>query len=93
MIRKKTVLIVEDHPLVRSSLLQLVKQADSEADAHQAGNLLKAQELATAGLVVDIVLLDPGLPDGWPVRVLAGLAALAELDQGALLVRADVVIR
>ena len=35
--------------------------------------------------------LDAGLPDGWPVRVLAGLAALAELDQGALVVRADVV--
>lgn len=35
--------------------------------------------------------LDPELPDGWPVRVLAGLAALAELDQGTLLVRADTV--
>ena len=75
MIRKKTVLIVEDHPLVRSSLLQLVKQADSEADAHQAGNLLKAKELATAGLVVDIVLLDPGLPD------LHGTAAIRAVRQ------------
>ena len=34
---------------------------------------------------------DPELPDGWPVRVLAGLQALAELDNGSLLVRADVV--
>ena len=35
--------------------------------------------------------LDPDLPDGWPVRVLAGLEALAELDEGSLLVRADLV--
>ena len=36
-------------------------------------------------------LLDPDLPDGWPLRVLAGLEALAELDSGSLTVRADTV--
>jgi OOP family OmpA-OmpF porin len=35
--------------------------------------------------------LDATLPDGWPIRVLAGLAALAEVDHGSLLVRADTV--
>jgi OmpA-OmpF porin, OOP family len=35
--------------------------------------------------------LDTALPDGWPVRVLAGLEALAELEEGSLLVRADLV--
>jgi OOP family OmpA-OmpF porin len=34
---------------------------------------------------------DAELPDGWPVRVLAGLEALAEVEEGALLVRADTV--
>lgn len=34
---------------------------------------------------------DAALPDGWPVRVFAGLQALAEVEQGALLVRADTV--
>ncbi len=34
---------------------------------------------------------DTELPDGWPVRVLAGLQALAELEHGRLLVRADTV--
>ncbi|MDZ4136670.1 MAG: hypothetical protein U1D06_13930, partial [Paracoccaceae bacterium] len=34
---------------------------------------------------------DPDLPDGWPVRVLAGLESLAELTSGTLLVRADTV--
>ncbi|MDQ2067426.1 OmpA family protein [Xinfangfangia sp. CPCC 101601] len=35
--------------------------------------------------------LDNDLPDGWPVRVLAGLEALALLHDGSLLVRADTV--
>lgn len=35
--------------------------------------------------------MDPELPDGWPVRVLAGLQALGELDNGSVLVRADTV--
>lgn len=35
--------------------------------------------------------MDPDLPTGWPVRVLAGLQALGELDNGSLLVRADTV--
>lgn len=34
---------------------------------------------------------DPDLPDGWAVRVLAGLEALAELHHGNLVVRADTV--
>jgi OmpA-OmpF porin, OOP family len=35
--------------------------------------------------------LDDTLPDGWPIRVFAGLKALAEVDKGSLLVRADLV--
>lgn len=35
--------------------------------------------------------LDEDLPNGWPNRVLTGLAALAELHDGALSVRADTV--
>lgn len=34
---------------------------------------------------------DPELPPGWAVRVLAGLSALNELDEGTVVVRADVV--
>lgn len=33
--------------------------------------------------------LDPGLPGGWPLRVLSGLEALAELTHGSLLVQAS----
>ena len=35
--------------------------------------------------------LDPELPDGWPMRVLAGLQAMAELESGSLIVRKDTV--
>ena len=35
--------------------------------------------------------LDPDLPDGWPMRVLAGLEAMSELASGTLVVRADTV--
>ncbi|MGL4321539.1 MAG: OmpA family protein [Paracoccaceae bacterium] len=43
------------------------------------------------GDVYTATRLDGGLPDGWPARVLAGLSALAELESGSLLVRADTV--
>ncbi len=35
--------------------------------------------------------MDGALPEGWPVRVLAGIEALAELESGNLTVRADTV--
>lgn len=44
-----------------------------------------------AGSVYNATRLDPELPDGWPIRVLAGLEALAELEEGSLLVRQDTV--
>lgn len=44
-----------------------------------------------AGKVYMATRLDPELPDGWPIRVMAGLESLAELHHGSLLVRADLV--
>ncbi|WP_102226058.1 OmpA family protein [Acidimangrovimonas sediminis] len=41
--------------------------------------------------VYNATRIDKELPDGWPVRVLAGLRALSFLDHGALLVRNDTV--
>lgn len=43
------------------------------------------------GAVYTATRLDAGLPEGWPTRVLAGVAALAELENGTLLVRSDTV--
>ena len=39
--------------------------------------------------VVNSTVLDPQLPDGWPVKVLAGVEALAALKEGALEVTSD----
>jgi OOP family OmpA-OmpF porin len=38
--------------------------------------------------VVDGTVLDPSLPEGWPVRVLAGIEALSALEEGRLEVTA-----
>jgi OOP family OmpA-OmpF porin len=54
-------------------------------------------EVQMRGRLTDQVLrhtatrLDPELPDGWAVRVLAGIDSLAILHAGNLIVRADVV--
>lgn len=48
-----------------------------------------AQAQFGVGRVKTLTRLDAELPDGWPVRVLAGLEALGELAEGQLLVRAD----
>lgn len=44
-----------------------------------------------ADAVYTATRLDPDLPDGWPVRVLAGLRAMSELVEGSIVVRADIV--
>ena len=44
-----------------------------------------------ADKVYQATVLDPALPEGWPLRVLAGLEALGELEGGTLAVRADMV--
>jgi OmpA-OmpF porin, OOP family len=41
--------------------------------------------------VYQATVLDANLPDGWPLRVLAGLQALAELEGGSMTARADIV--
>ena len=50
-----------------------------------------AQARFGVGNVYQATRLDGDLPDGWPVRVLAGLEALGELAEGKLVVRADTV--
>ncbi len=43
------------------------------------------------GSVYNATRVDGNLPEGWPLRVLAGIEALAQLHDGRLLVRADTV--
>ncbi len=50
-----------------------------------------ATSLFGTGKVYLAPRLDAETPDGWPVRILAGLEALAQLKEGKLVVRADAV--
>lgn len=50
-----------------------------------------AQAHFGADAVFTATRLDPELPDGWPVKVLAGLEALSQLHDGSLNVREDMV--
>ena len=50
-----------------------------------------AQARFGVGKVYSATRIDDDLPDGWPVRVLAGLESLGELAEGRLVVRADTV--
>ena len=60
-------------------------------EAQQAAVDAFARSSFGASRVYVATRLDPDLPDGWPIRVLAGLEALAVLHDGSLLVRADTV--
>lgn len=60
-------------------------------EAQQAAVTAFAQAAFGAGSVYVATRLDGELPDGWPVRVLAALQSLSELDEGSVLVRADQV--
>ncbi|MDH3262742.1 MAG: OmpA family protein [Paracoccaceae bacterium] len=50
-----------------------------------------AARFGGAGRVYNAARIDPELPEGWPVRVLAALEALDELASGSVLVRPDLV--
>jgi OmpA-OmpF porin, OOP family len=60
-------------------------------EAQQAAIDAFARASFGANAVYVATRLDNDLPDGWPIRVLAGLEALAQLHEGSLLVRADLV--
>jgi len=59
---KKTILIVDDHPLVREGLISILKSAAGYEVVGQAGNARNAIRMVK-NLKPDLVLLDLGLPD------------------------------
>jgi DNA-binding NarL/FixJ family response regulator len=59
---KKTILIVDDHPLVREGLKSILKPASGYEVVGQAGNAHDAIGMVK-NLKPDLVLLDLGLPD------------------------------
>ncbi len=66
------ILVVDDHPLVREGLHQVLKGLDEQVEVLEAPNCSRAFELATQQPDLDLVLLDYQLPD------MNGLQALAQ---------------
>ncbi len=62
MAPKKTILIVDDHPLVREGLISILKSAAGYEVVGQAGNARDANRMVK-NLKPDLVLLDLALPD------------------------------
>ena len=62
MARKETILIVDDHPLVRDGLKSIIKSNDALEVIGEAENAQSARKMIKA-LKPDLVLLDLGLPD------------------------------
>ena len=62
MASKKTILIVDDHPLVREGLNSILKPATQYEVVGQAGNARDGIQMVK-DLKPDLVLLDLGLPD------------------------------
>jgi len=75
--------------LAQSGKVELRGRLIDETERDIVGAFAKAQ-FGAANVYVT-TRLDPELPDGWPIRVLAGLEALAELEHGSLIVRPDTV--
>lgn len=57
-------LLVDDHPSSREPLAELLGRQPDLAVAGEAGSLAEARALLTAGLAVDVALVDLDLPDG-----------------------------
>ncbi|WP_082524856.1 response regulator transcription factor [Pseudorhodoferax sp. Leaf274] len=70
--RPRVVLIVDDHPVMRKSLAQIIRSWGPHSIIHESGSVRSALE-ACAETVFDLVLLDLGLPDQ------SGIAALSHL--------------
>lgn len=70
-----SLLVVEDHALVREGLVQTLRQLDSSVTVHEAADSDAASALLESGLSVDLMVLDLGLPG------IDGLSYLVSLRQ------------
>lgn len=75
--------------LAESGKVELRGRLTDAMQRKAVDNFAKAQ--FGSEMVYIAARIDPDLPIGWPVRVLAGLEALSQLHEGKLVVRADLV--
>ena len=70
-----SLLVVEDHALVREGLVQTLRQLDTSVTVHEAADSEAANAMLDSGLLVDLMVLDLGLPG------VDGLSYLVSLRQ------------
>ena len=70
-------------------MVQMRGRLRDERTQKSVNNFAKAE--FGAENVHDTTRTDPGLPDGWPLRVLAGLEGLAHLHHGSLVVHPELL--
>ena len=77
------ILVVDDHPLVREAMAQLVAQLGGPVDVLQAQDCTSGLAAARAHPDLDLVLLDLNLPGlrTWPLTKYPYLIFYIELDQ------------
>ncbi len=73
----KRILIVDDHPVMRMGLVQLINSKSDLEVCGEAGTVKEVMEQIPA-LNPDLVLLDMALPDGHGLEVLKDIAVLYE---------------
>ena len=69
------VLVVDDHPLIREALRNVLAELDPQFELLEAADSVSALRIVTSCPDIDLVLLDLNLPDG------EGLTTLEELRQ------------
>ena len=55
-----SLLVVEDHALVREGLVQTLRQLDTSVTVHEAADSEAANAMLDSGLLVDLMVLDLG---------------------------------
>ncbi len=75
--RCRVILIVDDHPVMRKGLAQIVQNWDTSCVVHESDSV-RGAIAACAKIVFDLVLLDLGLPDQSGLRVLSYLRAFQQ---------------
>lgn len=81
---KRSILLIDDHPIVREGLKTFLGLQDDLVITAEAGNLEDGLELA-AQLKPDIILLDVKLPDGNAIKALQDFKRLASKSKVLIL--------
>jgi NarL family two-component system response regulator LiaR len=77
---KTSIVIIEDHPVVRNGLAAYFRDTDRWEVCGTASTVAEAKELLTVTFP-EILLLDLQLEDGWGLDIIPWLAKQAELNQ------------